>query len=384
MFAFHVVCYWLGFGLVAAALGRSCRPLSAWGIISGALLPPFVTLNVIILKDVGLAATFLTAFAALFWYRIQERKIPVAVVAISGVLLCYGTLVRANAVFAVVPLLAYMIHPRWLDRPWRLLVLSVPIALLMVPVFGSLNHTVLKAIPVAPIRSLEIFDITGIAFYSGDISVFGPDNVPTRQDVDDCYTPVEWDTLSPWGRCRFFWDRLAVSKAVKEVEKLDPTAVMETQPNQALTDRWGVAIGEHPFAYVRHRLAHFSSEMFRARVGGADVATLSGPRRPLYRLLGDALEIPAFWLCLGSCLLVLLAAVMARRRSALIEAAVALDISGVTYSGAYLVVGVATDSRYHLWSMIAIFVALVISLSEVTAPFASLPTASPRARPLLR
>jgi hypothetical protein len=87
MFCFHVACYWLGFGLIAVALGRVGRPLAGWGMIGVGLFPPF------------LAVTFIAAFAALFWYRIADRRVPVVVVAVSIVLFFYGTLVRGNAVF---------------------------------------------------------------------------------------------------------------------------------------------------------------------------------------------------------------------------------------------------------------------------------------------
>jgi len=184
MFCFHVACYWLGFGLIAVALGRASRPLAAWGIIGVGLFPPFLMMNINILKDVGLAVTFLAAFAVLFWYRIEDRRAPAAIIVISSILLFYGTLVRSNAVFGVVPLVAYLINPQWLGRPWRVLALSAPVAMLMVPVSGLFNHNVLNATPLGIIRSLEIFDLTGIAFYSGDLSVLGPGDSFTRQDME--------------------------------------------------------------------------------------------------------------------------------------------------------------------------------------------------------
>src|SRR5260370_15894210 len=117
MFCFHVACYWLGFGLIAVALGRAGRPLAAWAIIGVGLFPPFLVMNIHILKDVGLAVTFLAAFGALFWYRIADRRAPTVVVVISSVLLFYGTLVPGNPVFAVVPLPAYLTTPPWLAPP---------------------------------------------------------------------------------------------------------------------------------------------------------------------------------------------------------------------------------------------------------------------------
>ena len=382
MFSFQVVCYWLGFGLIAVALSRAGRPLAAWGIIGVALFPPFLMMNINILKDVGLGVTFLAAFAALFWYRIQDHRVPLMVITISIALLFYGTLVRSNAVFAVVPLLAYLINPQWLRRPWRLLVFSIPIAMLMVPVSGLFNHKVLNATPLGIIRSLQIFDITGIAFYSGDVSVFGPGNSLTKQDVDSCYSPNAWDTLSPWGQCRFFWNRLAISRDLQGVEKLGPMAAMEALPNPDLSNYWIASIIAHPLAYARHRLAHFSSEidfLVQPRHGGIvvpdtpvggevrDAPAPSMAREPLYVMFYDLLKTPAFWLAIGVCLLVLLASAKLPRHPAGFEAALALVMSGVPYTCAYLIVGVATDSRYQFWSMVATFTALVISLSGLTA-----------------
>ena len=383
MFCFHVACYWLGFGLIAVALGRAGRPLAGWGIIGVGLFPPFLTMNVNILKDVGLAVTFLAAFAALFWYRIADRRVPAAVVAISIVLLFYGTLVRGNAVFGVAPLLAYLINPQWLGRPWRVLVFSAPVAMLMVPASAVLNHNVLNATPLGIIRSLEIFDMTGIAFYSGDMLVFGPGNSFTRQDAESCYTPIQWDTLSPWGKCRFFWNRLAVSRDVREVEKLAPMDAMGARPNPNLPNYWVASIIAHPLAYARHRLAHFSSEIyfldqpdhydvaaFGAPIGEEAVAPdLATRLEPPYLKLYHVLKMPAFWLAIGACLLVLLTATRSPRRSAGVEAALALVMSGLLYACAYFVVGVATDLRYQFWSMVATFTALVISLSGLSGPF---------------
>ena len=381
MFCFHVACYWLGFGLIAVALGRASRPLAAWGIIGVGLFPPFLMMNINILKDVGLAVTFLAAFAVLFWYRIEDRRAPAAIIVISSILLFYGTLVRSNAVFGVVPLVAYLINPQWLGRPWRVLALSAPVAMLMVPVSGLFNHNVLNATPLGIIRSLEIFDLTGIAFYSGDLSVLGPGDSFTRQDMERCYTPVQWDPLSPWGKCRFFWNRLAVSRDVQEVEELAPMDAMQARPNLDLRNHWVASIIAHPLAYARHRLAHFSSEVyFLAQPDHSDVATFGAPtgeevapdllvrRAPLYRMHYDLLKKPALWLAIGTCLLVLLASADLRRRPAAREAALALVTSALLYGCAYVIVGVATDLRYQFWSMVATFTALVISLSGLSGP----------------
>jgi hypothetical protein len=375
MFCFQVAFYWLGFGLIAITLARARRSLAAWAMLGVALLPPFLALNVVLLKDVGMAVTFLAAFAGLFWYRMQDREVPPAVAAMSLVLVLYGALVRANAVFAVVPLLVYVFRPQWLRRPWRLLAASIPVALAMVPTASLFNHRVLHAEPLGIIRALQSFDITGIAFYSGDLAVFGPDNSFTREEVTRCYAPSGWDSLSPWGDCRFFWNRLAVSRDLQGViDNLDARAAMSAEPNQDLPNLWVAAIVRHPLAYARHRLANFSLQMRAPPYLDLDSEEMAPPYGALY----DIMTAPALWLAIGVGLLAQLAWARSLRRPASTDAALVLVLSGLPYACAYLIIGVATEYRYLFWSLIAIFSALVISLSEPRRLVRSRPTATAR------
>jgi len=362
MFCFQVACYWLGFGLLALALARAGRSRAAWAMLGVALFPSFLTLNVALLSDVGMAVTFLTAFALLFWQRMRDRDVPPAIAAASLALLLYGALVRANAVFAVVPLFVYLFRSQWLGRPWRVLALSLPVALALVPAANLFNQRILRAQPLEPIRSLQIFDIAGISFYSGDLAVFGPDVSFTREEVVRCYRPTFWDRLAPWGECRFFWTRLAVSRDRQAgADTLDARAAMAAKPNPDLRDLWIAAIVGHPLAYARHRLAHFASEIWRgASMGAPDPAA----PRPPWVVLYDWATASALWLAVGAGLLVWLASARPRRRTASASAALALLLSGLPYAGAYLVIGVATELRYLLWSLMAIFTAAVISLSD--------------------
>jgi hypothetical protein len=365
MFCFQVILYWLGFGLIAITLVRAGRTLAGCAMLGVALLPPFLRLNVVLLEDVGMAVTFLSAFAALFWYRTQNREAPAAVAAMSLVLLFYGALVRANAVFAVVPLFVYVIRPQWLGRPWRLLAVLIPVALALVPAANLFNHRVLHAEPLRAIRSLQTFDITGIAFYSDDLAVFGPDNSFTRDEVTGCYKPRGWDSLSPWGECRFFWNRLAVSRDLQGViENLDERSAMGAEPNPDLLDLWVTAIIRHPVAYATHRLGNFSSEMIAPPYLNFNAKIIAPP----YRVLYDVVTAPALWLALGAGLLVQLASARPLQRSASTDAALALVLSSLPYSCAYLIIGVGTESRYLFWSLIAIFAAAVISRLELRMP----------------
>src|SRR5262249_49359719 len=86
-------------------------------------------------------------------------------------------------------------------------------------------------------------------------------------------------------------------------------------------------------------------------------------KRPFYLMPYDLLTAPILWLAIGAGLLLQLATAQLVRRSASIDAGLALLLSSLPYSLAYIVIGVGTDLRYLFLSMLAIATALVISLS---------------------
>jgi hypothetical protein len=71
-----------------------------------------------------------------------------------------------------------------------------------------------------------------------------------------------------------------------------------------------------------------------------------------------------FTLVMGVMVLVLSFGRSAAKASHLQIGAFCLAISGAMYTLGYLFVGVASQSRYHYWSMIAIFIAAVMCISD--------------------
>lgn len=384
MFTFHIVLYWFGFGIISLAVAGAGRFLTAWGVLCVGVFPFFLMQNININKDVGMAVTFLAAFGAILWFRVRDEKIPFLGGLIVIALLFYGALVRSNAVFAVVPLLAYFFYRRSFQHPWRLLVASVPIALLMIPASTAFNRHILKAIPTSQIAQLQVFDLAGIAYYSRDLSIFGPDNSFTDAEVQRCYSPIMHDTLALWGKCRFFWDRLVTPHRLEGYEFAPSYA---PPINDApLAKLWLTAIAEHPIAYLQHRRAHFNSELsfwvpshhsdprvIQALLDGTeiDASAPSTTKKILDVLRNNGFTTPAFWLVAGAWLFIILSSVTSPRDVWQHQAALALTTSAVLYTSAYFIIGIASDPRYALWSQIATFLAVVISLSELTPRFRS-------------
>ena len=390
MYTFHIVLYWIGFGIIALALMRSGRILTAYGILCVSVFPLFLMQNINVHKDVGLAVAFLTGFAIIFWFRSKDERIPfLAGVVVIG-LFFYGTLVRTNAVFAIIPLLAYFLYPRAFATPARLLIISVPIALLLVPACTAFNRSVLRAKATDQISQLQVYDLAGIAYYSHDLSIFGPDNFFTDAEMQWCYSPVISDVLlSAWrdSKCRFFGNRLVTPYRLKGHNEFEPDQAYKTPiDDRVLATLWLTAIVKHPIAYLQHRLAHFNSELFfwvpahhadppviAAQVRGGELH--SNGQTPVKRMMdilrNNVFTAPAFWLVVDIWLVIIWSNIKSHRVSWQRQAALALACSALLYTGAYFIIGIATDPRYTFWSLIATFVAAVISLAVLIPRFKS-------------
>jgi hypothetical protein len=140
------------------------------------------------------------------------------------------------------------------------------------------------------------------------------------------------------------------------------------------TIMWLDAIISHPEAYAQHRLKVFNSMMyFFVPAKHCRLVEGCGVRDPL--LPGVRLQVspqdirldyikknilvwPASWMVLGVCMVALLGLSSA---SAPLSACRTLLVSGLGYSLAYLIVGVATDVRYHYWSIVAILTAFIVA-----------------------
>jgi hypothetical protein len=265
----------------------------------------------------------------------------------------YGLLVRANAVFAVPPLLIYMARPSLVSRPILFALTCVIISIGAIPVSNFINHEVLGAEASHPLRQLQVFDVAGTAYYSGDPSVFSDDRISWR-DITECYSPVIRDTLDAGDKCHISLD----------AKRQDPTRT------------WLLAIIRHPVAYAKHRAMHLNSElstyllrhhpedsMYNWMVY-VDVKPTTFKEWLIDCVRKSIIFRPWFSLVLGVVVLLLSFANASVRSSELSRAAFCLTASGLSYMCAYLFVGVSTDYRYQYWGIIAIMCASVIYLAS--------------------
>ncbi len=353
MLAFHLIVHWLGFALIADGLLRTGRSKAGWLMLATGASPIFIYWNGLIIKDVGMASTFIAGFGLVFWYRIQGRQPAPAAIIAALAFIAYGTLVRANAVFAFAPLLLYAAANLARISAARLVVFSCLLSAAALPVSTRINRDLIGAAPSFGLQSLQLFDLAGIVYFTGDLSILPPAAHLSVSELNRCYTPIEWDTLGPWGQCNFVFKRLGLAN-------------YSNIPS--LTRTWVDGIVSHPFAYAQHRLKHFNSEIYFFVPARSE---LFSPNRELVKhkdsettardIQQDYIERnawPVGWIILGVCMTVLLRRFPTSEQR---SASWVLLVSGLGYALAYVIIGISVDFRYHYWSIMAVQTSLILA-----------------------
>jgi hypothetical protein len=359
LFVVHVFFYWMGIGLIALTLSRIGRKQAAWATVAVGAFPWFIKMNNQILKDVSMVVSFLTGYSMCFTYRAREVKVPTVTIIIAAIFVVYGILVRTNGIFAGAPLLIYIFWPELFCKPILLATGCVMLIAIAIPVSDLFNHKILRAEPTYPTQSLKLFDEFGIAYFAEDTSVIRPDVSASIQLITDCYTPIGWDTLARRSTCR------------------------HSYVGRPHARTWIFAILKHPLAYAEHRLFHFNSELFfivprhhadwrLVRLDADDPASPAPERKDPttvgkivdYLTPGGGIVTPMFALVVGFVVLALRVRRLTRQPSQFEIATLCLVVSGILYTLGYLLVGIGTADRYHYWSMVSIFLAGVMCVSE--------------------
>jgi hypothetical protein len=360
----HQSLHWLGFGLIADGFFRVRMPGRAWLVLAAGAFPVFLFYDREIVKDVGMGSGLVAGFGMIFWFLVQRKSIPWWMLLLSGLCILYGALIRTNAIFAIGPmLLLYFARAREFGLI-KIVGCSMLTALVALPLSNWINHDLIGAKAQDPLRSLQIYDLMGVAVHSGDIGVLGG-RAPPMARIASCYTSYWWDPYSPWGICQ------DVSNDLEYVAD-DLYAVTPYRAERSAL--WRRAILEHPVAYLAHRLSHFNSSIYffvpsvSYRYSKAPEVR-SGERafaqREIYfdYLKKNFLFWPVFWLALGVCALPFLKPSVAA--PPVIVCARALITSGLLYSAAYLFIGVATETRYYYWSIMAIMLGIILASPEI-------------------
>jgi hypothetical protein len=357
MFVLQLALYALGFSLTVATLVRSGR----WraGVVAALLTlsPMLLGWQMVVLKDTQMLGALVASVGVVAHYRLRKQRLPPVATAAVVLLIAYATLVRANALFATVPLAVLLLPVRR----------SVLASLALAPFAGAailllqppVNHGLLGAEPSDVAKSEPIFDLAGIAVRApeGRGSPFTPSE---RQRVIDrhCSKAFFWDSLTDPAGCADATERAMKASAGQLYLQLAREAAL------------------HPLAYAQHRLAHWNStERWLVAPGLPDAGPpveaepndlgLGTPANPIAPAWQDAAAAeaatPLGWSIVWTMVaLALLPAAWRRRDEPAGVLALALLASALTLEASFLVISIASDLRYHLWPMTASPLALIL------------------------
>ena len=361
MFLLQLFSYALGFGLIVAALVRHGRRRAAGFAALLGLSPLLLGWQLVVLKDGQMLGALLAAFGIIAHYRLASKRIPPAALFIAIALIAYATLVRANALFATVPL-AVLLAPRPCSVV-RKTALAAAIVIAILGITPFINGRLLGATQSGVAKSQPLFDLAAIA--AAESTPVPPFTASERAQI-----------IARHCAKSFFWDPVS-----------DPSSC---GPVTARANRLGQgelyldlvrAAANHPLAYISHRLAHWNSTQRwlvpPGRIGAEPPQEaepndegLTSPKDgviPVWQGIaafeaGTPLGWPIVWTAIS---LMLLPLAWSRRGKPDGSLALALLVSSAALEASFLVISIASDLRYHLWSMAASALGLILLASEL-------------------
>lgn len=361
MLAVQLSAYWLGLGLLAQGIGGR----RALAVLAVGACPVFLGWQGAVLKDGQMVGALVLATGLVGFWRLRGRPLPWPVIVLAAVAIAYACLVRANAAFSAIPLVALLL-PASVPRAAKaaLVVVGVPAAILL---SSPVNFGLLHARD-SGVRKVEaIYDLSALAARTGDGAVagLGAAEVAALQ-ANHCVKPLFWDPLGEVPAC------------IHAIQPLDKRTVGQLYVDLAK------AMVRHPVAYVEWRLAHLNStgrwlvamnwpgvkplaKTERNGLGLTDPA--SGAAASAWQALaGVVAETPLGWPIVWTALgLWGLAVALGRPPDPARDLAVALLGSALCQEASFAAISISSDLRYHLWAMIA--VALAWSLLARRPPF---------------
>jgi len=361
MFVVQVALYALGFALIVAALMRNGRWRAGLSAAVLALSPLLLGWQMVVLKDAQMLGALLAAFGIVAHYRLDERRIPAGAIAVVASLLTYATLVRANAVFSTVPLVILLS-----SRPRSTLargLTAIVATLVVLGISPAINHRLFGASSSGVAKAQPLFDLAAISVATPASS--GP------------FTPLERAQLAARHCVKdFFWDPIGDPTACGPV-----TARLNGQDEVDLYLEFARSAAAHPVIYAVHRLSHWNStERWLIAPNLPDAAPpleaesndlgLVSPSSPIAAAWQDAAALeattplgwPVVWTIAG---LLILPGAWRRRNDPAGGLALALLASALTLEASFVVVSIASDLRYHLWSMAALALALILLSNDL-------------------
>jgi hypothetical protein len=348
MFLVMATGYWLGFGVLALALGRRSTG-TALLLLLLALTPPAFVFVGIIWRDVLFAIGWLLAAAIAFAVVEADPRFRMPIQGLALALCAFGVLLRPNALIAAPILCAYIIWPSRISLK-RMAILFVPAMVGLFALVQVVYYGMLGATRQHPLQTIMVFDLGGISHFTkqNQFPVSWSESESALL-LNGCYQPTQWDIYWRLEPCDF------VMRRIEREQGLFGTP--------AMTEAWVQAVLHHPLAYLRHRAAF----MWNFLSGDNLTMWLADVEHPPENVFPDRASFNALvslhnalkstpLFRVGAWLLVCIAAcALTWRRRETPEGAFVLGVCGsaALYVLTFTAVGVASDFRYGYLAVLA-------------------------------
>ena len=359
-FILQMLLWWGGIGLISAALGRRQKHGAAACALLVGIAPLWLGWATVVLKDAQMACCLVGAAGLFAHWRLDERPLPRWATAVILILIVYATFVRGNAAFATIPFALSLFDWPRLPKAWNKVAAAAALIGAVLIFAPFLNNRILRAEHTGVEDSLPLYDMAAIAHRAHLADLPGLDRQGwVMAEKKGCYTPFFWNPYGEDSQCGYVGDAVIF-------DHLDDRRMML---------EWAKLVAAHPVAYAGHRVAHLNSTLrFWVGPGEPDAVPplasepnpdgLGAPPNPGGEGLVDAASLmaasplgwPVSWLVVATGLL--WASIGLTDPQARLGRTLAL--SSLCMSVSFAVVSIASDLRYHLWSMVAAALALVL------------------------
>lgn len=345
-----------------AGLALALRPrLGAWSylILFMPLLPGAFNYLGHVHTDAMLAAILLAgaSLAYLAQRDWRSRRLAICLQIAANLFIAAGFLTRLNAVFCLIPLLLYANS----NLGARRTILLSGAVLAVLPLIYSVQNTLLQVPNSHPGDSIKTYQLLALSYHEQENQFPGKwHEEEARQIVESCYSPVQWDTASNWGQCRFISQNLRAQGL---------------WGSRTLTESWLKAIIDHPRSYFAMLVPTFKKSMFdpnsRQMLYSADNPwgwmVQDNPPRPDTQIaqdyarskFNDRVGRPwVFGLLSVIGLLTLFRLNLHSTKEG--RFALAVLLSGLIYLITYFFFNVSAEYRYFYWCGFAAYLGLII------------------------
>jgi hypothetical protein len=191
-------------GALAALVIELRRSVGAWAlaVLAIPLLPGLFNYLGHVHRDTMLLAWLLASFALAFLANSAARgpRSGLALQLLANLGAIGAFLIRPNAIFCTIPLLFYA--NRSFGRKRNLA--ACGIVLLLMPASYAMVSSLAQARATNPGDSIKTYHLLALSYFAGK-NLFPGRWTPeeSRQIVESCYSPVQWDAAGMQGNCGF-------------------------------------------------------------------------------------------------------------------------------------------------------------------------------------